>query len=513
MQHTSGSSLRKRCWPALYSVGRRSSLYSALILILGLILSGCGAGSTSSNVTSVPAAATNAPGGSAPTPTAVPPDLPTSVPSAAPTATSAPSASATTGATATTAATATTGATATTATTATTGATATTAATTVARIPDEIFYLSEGVLTALDPQGGAQRSLADEVSAFAATADGQRLALVRGTGVEAEIWLIERSGANLQRLTSNQQVEAGLSWAPDGQSLAYVAAAAARPVVPDWQGWSLWCDEAEVRVIELDPAGATISGEQVIGTGCDPAFSPDGRRIAFATPPTQTAPGGNFPGTVNAIRIVNRQGANGWDVARAGLSDAGQAGLLVYGPAWSPDGTQIAYQRFVGYQALVDLNMTEASSSFERRGEPLGIGAGWMMTPVYAPDGRMLAVSDYDYSDARGFSGYDVWSTSLLDLNLTEEMVLPSATLTMQAHKAQALAWATAAAWAPEGDDRAVALPLGWRAGLKLREPTFPTPGPAELWRWSPGSEPTTRLATGLDYGTPLLWLPALAGG
>jgi enoyl-CoA hydratase/carnithine racemase len=40
---------------------------------------------------------------------------------------------------------------------------------------------------------------------------------------------------------------------------------------------------------------------------------------------------------------------------------------------------QIAYHRFVGYRALVDINLTEIGGSFEGKGQPLNDGAGWLL--------------------------------------------------------------------------------------------------------------------------------------
>jgi len=373
-----------------------------------------------------------------------------------------------------------------------------------ATVGAQILFLRGGALVALDVASGAQRPLADDVRAFAATADGRRLAVVRGAGPQAEIWLLERDGSGLRQLTTNQLVESTLSWAPDSLALAYSAAPAAPPALPEWPTWSAWCASAEVRVVDV-ASGA----EQTLAQGCEPAFAPDGRRIAFATPPGEVAEGYDFRGAGNSIRIVNRQGQNGWDVARGG--GRGETdGYVVYAPSWAPDGARVAYQRFLGYHSLVDINLTEMSSSFQRQNQPIGQGAGWMLPPQYAPDSNRLAVTEYNYSDARGFDGYDIWSTAVLRLGAAVEMDLPFARLTMAAAELDHLTRATAAAWSPDGTALAVVLPAGWTAGLSNNEPHFAANTPGELWRWRPGNAPETRLAVELDFGSPVLWLPAL---
>ena len=377
---------------------------------------------------------------------------------------------------------------------------------TVATTPSaaEILFLRGGVLIALNVVTGTERRLADHVQAFAATPDGRRLALARDDGAATELWLVARNGTNLQQLTTNNRAESSLSWSPDGQSLAYTAASGLAPRVPTWTSWAAWCTTAEVRVIAI-----TDGTERSLGPGCEPSFSPDGQRLAFTTAPTTTLTGMDFPGAINAIQIVNRQGEHGWRLAKADGADSAE-GYVVYGATWAPAGDRVAYQRFFGYQALVDINLTELSSSFERKGEPIGFGAGWLLAPQYAPDGTRVAVVEHNFSDSRGFSGYDIWSLKVLRLGEEEPLALPSGTLTLRAATNATLPRATGAAWSPDGTALAVVLPQHWQPGLSAQEPVFSAEGPGELWRWRPGAAPETKLAEGLDFASPLLWLPPL---
>lgn len=243
-----------------------------------------------------------------------------------------------------------------------------------AAIGPEILFLRSGVLLAYDVTSNEERPIAKAVREFAATPDGRVLALVRDIeGNPLDIWLVNRDGSNLQQLTRNARAESSLSWAPDGQTLVYASSdvAPARPL--DWMSWSAWCTSSEVHLITV--ANAT---ETTLEPGCEPAFSSDGRRIAFVTPPTRDALEHDDvagPSEINTIRLVNRQGANGWSFATAtGYGDV--SGMLVYAPAWSPDGARIAYQRFIGYHALADLNYTQMAGSFRGNGDLLSVGAG-----------------------------------------------------------------------------------------------------------------------------------------
>lgn len=378
-------------------------------------------------------------------------------------------------------------------------------------IGEEILFLRGGGLIAIGsrpdagaPAFSAERLMARGVRDFAASPDGRRIALIRGEGAGGEIWLIERDGSGLRQITQNTRAESTPRWAPDGQTLLFTSGPEALPRPADWEQWSRWCAPAQVVALDL-PAGQ----EQVIGPGCDPAVSPDGRRVAFVTPPQAQPDWLSFPGITNTLRLVNRQGANGWDPATAGTSP--EDGLLVYGPAWSPDGAQVAYQRFLGYQALVDINLTEIVGAFDGDERPIGTGAGWLMPPAFAPDGRTVAVLDYNFSDARGFTGYDVWNLTLLRLGQPGSIVLPSAEYPTDASPIANLQQVTAFAWSPRGDQLVVLLPnVGAPfTDQPLQQPVAPAVGPGALWIWQPGAPPAAQIAPDVDFGSPLAWLPS----
>lgn len=356
------------------------------------------------------------------------------------------------------------------------------------------------------PASGQEREIAPDVREFAATPDGRTLALVRGAGATTELWLVARSGSELRQVTTNNQMEGSLSWAPDGQTLAYAAASVARQRPLDWANWTEWCSASEVRLLDI-----ASGSETTLAAGCDPAFSNDGQRIAFATPPENLNPAGGTPATDNTIRLVNRQGENGWTFASASSSDANDNdGLLVYAPAWSPNSQQLAYQRFIGYRALVDINYTEMGDSFQGNGKMLNVGAGWLLPPLFSPDGNRMAVVEHNFSDARGFGGYEQWKTRLMRLNEQEEVMLPSGPQTAYASVAADLPRSTAAAWSPDGSTVVVALPTGWSADAPANTPLFVEPNPGNLWRWTPGAAPDTLLVQNVDFASPLMWLPAV---
>ncbi|MFL5800349.1 MAG: TolB family protein [Roseiflexaceae bacterium] len=371
----------------------------------------------------------------------------------------------------------------------------------------ELLFLRGGDLMAFEVATGKLRPLAPGVRDFAAGRDGATIALLRGAGVQSEVWTVRRDGSALTQVTHNSRAEASLAWAPDGAALAFSSSSSATPYAREWLAWSAWCVASEVHVLTL--ADQT---ETKLADGCDPAISPDGRRIAYAAPPTapEAAADSSRRVVANSIRLINRQGQNGWDFAKAAGADAPapNTGRLVYAPAWSPDGAQIVYQRFLGYQALVDLDISQIADSFKGGGEIVADGAGWLLPARFAPGGKTLAITENNYSDARGFGGYDNWSVSVIRLEGTREIALPSGTFIAIGQRVDQLPRGQAVAWSPDGQTLAVELPPGWRPDLPANEPLGIEEQPGELWLWTPGQPPTKKLVDGVDFASPLAWLP-----
>lgn len=366
----------------------------------------------------------------------------------------------------------------------------------------EILFLRGGDLMAYGTHTRTTHTLAKGVHAFAATPDGLLLAMVIGSGRSGEIWVSRRDGSAARQLTRNEQAEGDLSWAPDGSALAYSSVDSDNPRAATWEGWSRWCAVSKVRVIELGDGH-----ERTLASGCDPAFAPDGKRIAFATPPTSPSAEQRFLSAQNAVRLVNRQGENGWNFASAN-NEARAQGYLVYAPTWAPSGDQVAYQRFLGYRSLVDINITEIGAAFKGDGKPLISGAGWMLPVRFRPDGEQAAVLEHNVGDARGGSGYEVWRLSVVRLGVAGSMFLPDGEVPTVGSIAWQSSRVTTAAWSPDGTSLALALPAEWSHTTPAQDLVYQTEGAGEVWRWSSDGAPQERMIEHTDYASPLLWLP-----
>lgn len=363
--------------------------------------------------------------------------------------------------------------------------------------PAEIMFLRNGSLVALDPASGQERVLASGVRDWAVDASGRQIAIANDQGIS----IVDRASGVVRSVVNNRTAY-GLSWTSDGLSFAYAAASEA-PVLPfDWERWSRWCAAATVYIVDLPSAT-----ERTIGPGCDPVFASDGRRLAYATSPTMQPAFLPFPGQTNAIQLVNRAGANAWNPATAdGTPDQG---YLVYAPAWSPDARQVAYQRFLGYQALVDINLTMIADSSAGGGEPVLAGAGWHRPPVFAPDGERVAIVEYNFSDARGFTGYDIWKLYLVELRGERTEFLPGGDLTLRGQLIARIPRIVAAAWSPDGSSLAVLAPAAWNPTADANTPMYAEEAMGEIWQLLPQGTPQLRLTTAVDYASPLVWAPA----
>ena len=172
----------------------------------------------------------------------------------------------------------------------------------------------------------------------------------------AEIYRIAPDGSGLARLTANSTDERDPAVSPDGTRIAYAS---------DASGFS------QIYLMNADGTG---SQRVLRSTWWDesPRWSPDGRRLVF-TRLSRFA-------DVSRIWIVNTDGTGPRELTPRGASD--------WDPDWSPDGARIVFAARSG--AHRQIHTMRADGGDRRR---VTRDASDKRNPRWSPDGRRIAYS------------------------------------------------------------------------------------------------------------------------
>jgi WD40-like Beta Propeller Repeat len=194
------------------------------------------------------------------------------------------------------------------------------------------------------------------------------IAFARG-GPRSGLFTTNPDGTGLTKLPSVPG-DTDPAWSPDGSKIAFVRFREG--------GAGIW-------VVNADGTGTrrvTDGGPDVDGTDLGPAWSPDGSRIAFAREgrPAKAATGNTD------IYVVN---ADGTDVVR--LTDDP---MMEYAPTWSPDGSRIA---FVAYDLAAGGNPPSPLRLYVMNADGTdmkALGPENVDGPSWSPDGTEIAFVD-----------------------------------------------------------------------------------------------------------------------
>jgi len=191
--------------------------------------------------------------------------------------------------------------------------------------------------------------------------DGTKIAFVSNRDGNYEIYTMNADGTGATRLTTSIRSDLSPAWSPDGTKVAFQS----------------YRDNAylpEIYVMNVDGSGQTRLTVNTF-SDLDPAWSPDGTKIAFSTDRD-----GNFE-----IYTMNADGTGATRLTSNAATDSS--------PTWSHDGTKIAFVRGdLGY--VTQIYVLDADLCHECIGAGptnLSQSASSNVEPAWSPDGTKIA--------------------------------------------------------------------------------------------------------------------------
>jgi Tol biopolymer transport system component len=191
-----------------------------------------------------------------------------------------------------------------------------------------IAFFSDSKIYLMNADGSEHRPLTRPLTAgkrsLAWSPDGRKLAFLNDEDCQHQfcfnLYVVGSDGSGLRNLTSKlAAARSGFgagppasdpAWSPDGRKLAFVRLNAGHGV------YVAKADGSGLRNLTPKPVGAAYA---------DPAWSPDGRKLAFVSDRD-----GN-----SEVYVMNANGSGQWSLTRNPAFDAD--------PAWSPNGRKIAF--------------------------------------------------------------------------------------------------------------------------------------------------------------------------
>jgi len=184
-----------------------------------------------------------------------------------------------------------------------------------------------------------------------------------GDTIVPQIYLISVDGNARQRVTEMKDGACQPAWSPDGKRLAFISPCASNQEI---------YDGSSIFIVNTDGSGLTPLTPLLttLGGDFDPAWSPDGARIAFTS----------LRDTGRAQIYVYNLADNTVQIISPHIY------YRDYQPSWSPDGEKIAFGSNWRGNAIWTMNAdgSGVATRFSRSGDLIDFH------PVWSPDGRLI---------------------------------------------------------------------------------------------------------------------------
>lgn len=260
------------------------------------------------------------------------------------------------------------------------------------------FVPPSGGICGVRADGSHERRLSPSwrVANVAWSADGRYVAFVRATAagnMPSKVSVADARGRIRWRF-GDGHVFSPL-WAPDGQHIAYLfwwahsmGLAVARPDGSDLHGLSdsgwpphsgpyhpAWSADGQRIAFDYDESiySVRVDGSDrqlLVANAGQPAYSPDGTKLAYVS----------YGGGNAGVFVANPDGTDPQAVSSRGLRRDG------WGLSWSPDGRLLAFADLASPEVVV----AKADGSGER--VIADLGSRWVRSaPLWSPDGALVA--------------------------------------------------------------------------------------------------------------------------